>query len=504
MNIYKQIVAVGLAAFATGACTTNTIRSNTAETRPDGGSAVAMQGSHAEPMVVIPIDADPSKPQPTAPAARQPASLESTDPTELSAEVIALLPDTQRISLSVPDATIPEISRMMARSADINIIVDDTLTARGSIELKNVTTRDAFAALARRYELRLERQGGVLLVTDARKPRFITKMIHAGISDFSTLEEKLKGILGDQGRISISPAARTVFIEAPADRVAQVERLLSNIEIEERQVAIEARIFEVSFDDRLDFGVRHEHLYDAGASTVQVLQNLLPNNDQFGVVAANSPGTLESTIRALRTLGTLELLSAPRVSTLNTKQASIEVIQEVPFIQTTNSVSQQQAGGSVSTFQEVQFKDAGITLKVTPTIMADGSVRLDAQTAVSQVTGFFQGIPIIDRRNLQSIVYLADGGTFFLGGLMQRSVTDIEIKVPILGDIPLLGLLFKRIEQQVKRKELIVLLTTRVIQGTASDQITNEFRLRYRDEKETVEQKRGGTRVSGGDVPAVR
>ncbi|MFN0206986.1 MAG: type II secretion system protein GspD [Planctomycetota bacterium] len=483
--------------------------------RPAGLEA-GVRAEQSGAIIVTPVDGPALKPNVTVPnipdqkditipEAVAPAQDDSeSDPTKLSADVLQLIPADRRISLTIPDANISEIARMLGKSSDVNVLVDDGIEKRGTFELNNVTARDAFSALAKRYELRVERQGEVIIISDAKHIKRVSKMLKANLSDFSTLDEKLKPIVGEDGTYSVSAAAKTVFVDAPADRVAQVEKLLFSLALEERQVAIEAQIFEVSFDDRLEFGVELEHLFDVGDSTLQVLQNLLPQSNNFGVTAANGPGTLTSTLQALRSLGTVELLSAPRVATVNGKEASIDVIQEVPYIQTTNTVSQTVSGGSSSTFQQVEFKEVGIRLKVTPTVLGDGSVRLDVITTVSQVASFLQNVPAIDKRTLQSIVFLADGGTMFLGGLMQRFVSDIEKKVPILGDIPLLGLIFTNIDQQVRRKELLVLLTARVIDGYHGEQLVNEFKLRYRDEKAAVELKRNGTRISGGDVPAAK
>lgn len=487
------------------------------EARPDGvearstGANTTMQDSQAS--VVLPVDGAPSKQGDATKLASadtlQNHSLQNPkdaphDPRDITKDVEALIPADRNISLEVPDASGAELARMLGRACDLNVIVDESLERKGALELKNVSARDAFAAFARRFDVRVERQGGVLMMSDARAPRRVSKLIQVSISDFTNLDEKLKTILGDSGSFSISAQARTVFVEGTEDRVAQAEKLFLNLALEERQVVIEARIFEITFDDRLEFGVSHDHLLDVGESTLHILQTLLPESNNFGVTAANRPETLTSTMQALRKLSSVELLSSPRVATLNGKDASIDVIQEVPYIQTTNSVSQTTAGGSTSTFQQVEFKEAGISLKVKPTILSDGSVRLDVNTKVSQVASFFINIPVIDKRTLQSIVFLADGGTIFLGGLMQRSVTDIEKKVPILGDIPLLGYLFKSIDQQVKRKELLVLLTTRVMDGPADPRITNEYKERFRDEKSDIERKRGGTRLSDGDVPAAK
>lgn len=471
--------------------------------RPEGISESA-SGRAEAPVVVMPVDGAPAPPpETTAPQAAAQAPPRQ-DSRSISPEVLALIPENSKITIALPEGNASEFARMIARSCDLNIIVPDQLDRRGALELKNVSARDAFAALTQRFDLRLERQGTVLMLSDARVPRRMSKLLHTQVSDLGNLEEKLKPILGDDGSFTISEQARTIFVDAAEDRVAKVEALLAALALEERQVVIEARIYEVSFEDRLEFGIKHDHVYDVGDSTLGILQNLLPDSHNFGVTAANRPGTITSTLEALRRLGSVELLSSPRVATLNGNDASISVLQEVPYVQTTNTVAQTNAGGSSSTFQQVEFKEAGITLKVKPTVLSDGSVRLDVNTQVSQVTNYFQNIPVIDKRTLQSIVFLADGGTIFLGGLMQRFVSDVERKVPILGDIPLIGLLFKSLDQEVKRKELLVLLTTRVMKGSHDSSITNEFKGLYRAERSAIESKRDGTRLSDQDVPEVK
>ncbi|MBI3820008.1 MAG: type II secretion system protein GspD [Planctomycetes bacterium] len=473
--------------------------------RPAGIDAARDRAESATPSVILPVDEPETASRPAAESTRvvfdKLQNEGARDPREIPADVLAVVPADRKITLEVADATATELARMLGHACELNVMVDDAMEKHGSLELKDISARDAFRAFARRFDVRVERQGDVLLMSDSHKSRRVSKVLHSTISDLGQLEEKLKPLVGEDGTFTISQQARTVYVEAGEERVAQVEQLLANLALEERQVVIEARIFEIVFDDRLEFGVSHDHLFDVGDSTMHVLQTLLPQSNNFGITAANRPGTITSTMQALRTLGTIELLSSPRIATLNGKDATIQVIQEVPYVQTTNTVSQTNAGGSTSTFQQVEFKEAGITLKVKPAILNDGSVRLDVNTTVSQVSGYFQSVPIIDKRTLQSIVFLSDGGTIFLGGLMQRNVVDNEKKVPILGDIPIIGYLFKSIDQTVKRRELLMLLTTRVVQNAADERIANEYRLRYSNEKGAIEDKRGGTRVSGGDVP---
>lgn len=475
------------------------------EPRPMERETIASSPAVPEsPAIVTPVDAPEPKaaqePAPT-PAPRLSAELEEGP---LSRGAQELLPMERKITLSVPDATAGELARLLARAADINILVDEGLDRRGSLELKDVSARDAFGAFASRLGLRIDREGSILVVRDAAARRTVRRLIPTQVSDMASLEDKLRPLVGEEGQVTVTPSAHTVYVETSDDRLPRIESLLREIAAGELQVVIESEVFEVTFDDRLELGVRIDTTLDVGASTMRVLQQLLPESTNFSVAASNNPGTLQGTIAALRTLGQVELLSSPRVAALTSQPASIEILEEVPYIQTTNTVSQNQTGGSTSTLQEVQFKNVGITLKVTPTVLADRSVKLEVESTVSQVDRFFLGIPVVESRNLRSTVFVADGGTFYLGGLQQRQVIDEERKVPILGDIPLLGYLFRSTDQKIQRRELLILLTPRVVQGAGVEKIASDYKDRYRSERQWNRDERPRSWVQGDTVPAVK
>ena len=170
---------------------------------------------------------------------------------------------------------------------------------------------------------------------------------------------------------------------------------------------------------------------------------------------------LNATITAAASQGKAKILSDPKIATLNNQPASINVTTQVPYV--TSNVS---ATGAQT--QTVTYITTGIKLTVTPSINADGRILLVINPSVSQpsatAAGSTQtGAPAIDNRDATTTVLVRDGETIVIGGLISDSMSDTISKIPLLGDIPILGWLFKKKSKTRVRNELLIFVTTRVL-----------------------------------------
>ncbi len=145
-------------------------------------------------------------------------------------------------------------------------------------------------------------------------------------------------------------------------------------------------------------------------------------------------------------------------------EASIDVIREVPYVNVTSTQTANGTGQGTSVLQQVEFKEAGMKLKVTPTIQDDGSVRIVIDQELSEVIDTFNQIPVIDRRSLKSNFLVQDRSTVVLGGLMQDKRSQVDRGTPGLMDIPILGRLFRSDNDTADKRELLVFLTPRIVQ----------------------------------------
>jgi len=263
-----------------------------------------------------------------------------------------------------------------------------------------------------------------------------------------------------------TPSNRLVVGVSPQYRET-VERLVRELDSTPPQVMIQVLLAEVTIDSEETWGMDISvgpfggeaygiRSLGAGASVITALG--VPN-------LSVSSSDFELLIRALESQGRLEVLSRPQILVNNNKAARIQVGENVAIVE---SVERRDNG---NTLANVTREDVGIILNVTPTISADGFVRMDITPTISnlsarttQVTEDFQA-PIITKREIETNVRVRDGETVVIGGLLQTTDEERKTKVPLLGDVPFLGEAFKSRKRTHSRTELLVLLTPRVIRG---------------------------------------
>jgi len=333
---------------------------------------------------------------------------------------------------------------------------------------------------------------------------------YAKASDIAALVQATAGkgggggknsMLSERGTVSVDDRTNTLLIQDTSDSIANVRQLVNTLDIPVRQVLIEARIVVVSDQFSRDLGVRAgltatrnngtNGLYSTSgtaASTDTMLSSALTNlktsNTPYPVSVpvsgsaanrynvnlpvANPAGSLammvlgsdyivDLELSAAQTEGRGEVISSPRVITANQKEAVIEQGTEIPY--------QQSASSGAAT---IQFKKAVLSLRVTPLITPDNRVVLDLNVkkdSVGQVivTSGGVNVPSIDTSEISNQVIVADGQTVVLGGILQTERRTSETKVPLLGDVPVLGNLFKRNSKTNNKAELLIFITPKIL-----------------------------------------
>lgn len=270
-------------------------------------------------------------------------------------------------------------------------------------------------------------------------------------------------------QVTIIPDTNTnslIVVGAP-DAVELVKKILGQLDAIPEQVMIETIIMEATLDKTSKLGIEW-NLVQAKAfgntgvtgnvGTSYGLQNTTPALDGFRYTIAG--GNLSGFMNALKQDDKFEVLSTPRIFTSNNVQAQINISQSIPYV-----VSQREDANGNLTFN-YQFLDVGIILTVTPRITANGYVTLDVVQTANDLQGYTSfNAPIVNQREAQTTVSVKDGETMVLGGIMRSTVNSSVKKVPLLGDIPLLGELFKSTSHQKQKTELLVMLTPRIVRN---------------------------------------
>ena len=307
------------------------------------------------------------------------------------------------------------------------------------------------------------------------------------------------------GQIQADPATNSLIITAAEPQYRQLRAIIDQLDGRRAQIYVESLIAEINSDKAAEFGVQWQNALGNRADT----NNLSAAGTNYGAggknllaLALSGLSTTATTITAptvlpatglniglgtliagktvlgifanfLQTTGEGNILSTPNILTLDNEEAKIIIGQNVPFVtgQYTNSAGSSSSTGTVNPFQTVERKDVGLTLKVKPQISENGTVKLEIYQEVSSVqassinsaTGL-----ITNKRSIQTNVLVEDGGIVVLGGLLQDEYSNNQEKVPLLGDIPLFGNLFKTESRARKKTNLMVFLRPVVVRDSAA------------------------------------
>ena len=294
-------------------------------------------------------------------------------------------------------------------------------------------------------------------------------------------------ILSERGSAIVDERTNSIILTDTAAKLEEVRRIIAQLDIPVRQVLIEARIVTANSDFTNQLGIRWGGgaIRDLGSNflrlggsieTLTELQNILAGEDSeittpgdlvvdlgvtgdgassFGIGLTDEDYLLDLELSALETDGTAEVVARPKVITADKSQAVIESGVEIPFQEATSS-------GATST----QFKDAVLSLEVTPQITPDDRIIMQLVVKQDTVGQEFGGIPSINTNEVETQVLVDNGQTVVLGGIFQTTKTFATTKTPFLGDLPYVGRLFRRTSERDDKQELLMFITPRIIQDT--------------------------------------
>ena len=255
-----------------------------------------------------------------------------------------------------------------------------------------------------------------------------------------------------------------------------VAELIKQLDILLPQVLIEAQIIEVTLDDDSVFGV--EWMWEQGTTlndkTYQQegATDFGLTDEVFGLKYGILSSKLNAMLHALTKDTKVNILSTPRIMTKNNQEAIINVGQAVPFLVSTQEIA---TGGILTS---TDFRDVGVILTVTPRINRAGTVSLDVNQQINSLVEFtLFDAPIISTREASAFVTIKDKQMMVIGGMIKDDKTETVHKIPVLGDIPLLGRLFRRTDTRLEKTELMVFITPHVVYTDAdADRVTAEQR----------------------------
>ncbi len=299
--------------------------------------------------------------------------------------------------------------------------------------------------------------------------------------------------LGEDSRfkLAVDDAKNTLVIMASPSDYKRLIRVIHALDVQPGQVFIEAMIAEVTLNDNLNFGVQwfFQHrtssvgLSNVAATPSPVNDNLGNNLLGAGVGAvfpgfsyALRAGSAMATVNALNEVTTVHVLSTPSLTVLDNREASLQVGDQVPI--TTFTGSSINSNGSF--FNGTQYLSTGVILAITPHISDSGSLMLEIEQEVSNVsadTPVGAANPTIQQRKVKTQVVVADGEALMLGGLIQDQHNKSATQIPVLGDLPVVGNAFKQKSDNITKTELLIMITPHIVKSPAGARsATEEYR----------------------------
>ena len=270
--------------------------------------------------------------------------------------------------------------------------------------------------------------------------------------------------------VAVSETTNAIIVTAPPDILYAMENVIAQIDIRRAQVLVEAILVEVSEELAESLGVEWNTSFSANTGTEAVTNFGLRSTGDASESLLNaglslgyySNGTLRALINALATEVDANILSTPSLMTLDNQEAEILVGSNVPFITGQSLVS---SNDQNDPFTTIEREDIGLTLKVTPQVNDTDSVTLDIVQELETITDSVQGASdiVTDKRSIRTKVLVKDGNILVLGGLITEQETELVNKVPVLGDIPLLGELFKTTTTKNLQRNLMVFIHPKII-----------------------------------------
>ena len=271
-----------------------------------------------------------------------------------------------------------------------------------------------------------------------------------------------------------------VVIIALPERYKNILVLLKELDTPTKQVLIETTIAELTLTDELKYGVEWylTNTMQGASYTLGTLGNLGLSPMGLAYQITSSTANFKGLISALATRNKVNILSTPRLTVLDNREATIQVGQDVPTVTSEIATAASTSTTSTSVVQSITYRSTGVMLRVKPTINTEGLLTMEIAAEVSDTgAAGVSNSPIILTRRINTSVLVAHGQTIALGGLIKVTDSTAETKVPLLGDIPLLGNLFKYTDKQKDKTELLVLVTPTILTSTDdAAKVTDELK----------------------------
>jgi type IV pilus secretin PilQ/predicted competence protein len=407
-------------------------------------------------------------------------SLGAADPA-VPAVALSAPPDEPTMSLDVQGAEIRTVLRSIAEFGKVNIVADRDIEGSVSVRLKDVPWRQALEVVCESAALSaVERQDVIRVATRkavleeeieqeaaARKREELlpleTEILPVNYANAEELKRSVTFALSKRGSAEVDTRTNSILVTDYSERIGQIRGMVKELDTETPQVEIVAKMVAVEATTARELGITWtvDNLHSSSermSGSISHKSPLATATTEMKIGVIRSFANIDATIQALENENKANLLSNPRITTVNNRKARILVGQEVPLI------ILDEAGNPIT-----ELKKVGVTLEVTPYINAQGRVTMDLHPEVSDLSSqaTVQGGIVFNTREADTRVMVNDGETAVIGGLIAQQETRFTQGVPVLKSLPVLGHFFRMSDVRRENRELMIFVTPRIIHGSA-------------------------------------
>ncbi len=406
-------------------------------------------------------------------------------------------------SFRVQGMEIGDALRLLLRDEGIGLVLGPEVTGTVDMDLGEASTAEVVDLLAKAYGFSYQFRGDVLFVEKQETRRFLLELIQTFDLElpggdmrleWGQIRASLEQLKSPTGTLSIHELSGVIQVRDNPRILDQMEMFLNEIrERLSRQVQIEARIVEVQLEKSMETGVDWAALSDVLSGDIQgnlpldgsVARQNTTTGDGVLRIGILKPGKVDLLVEALAERTNLRVVARPRVVSAANRPATIEVTERVPYV--TKDVSRE--GGVAFTDFAIEFEEAGVQMVVTAQPSPGGQISMAVHPTISSVTGYTPSLPdlgpqpIVDVRETRTSMAVNDRETLVISGLIQERKVREQRGIPILQDIPILGYLFRHTKDQLRRVELVILLTPTLLEGSAAGEILHSDRMRLLEHK---------------------
>ncbi len=401
----------------------------------------------------------------------------------------------KRISIDFRNTPIDDVIRIMAEQADVDIVKSPKVIGNVTATLTDVPLEEALNNILASHGYGYVVDENMIRIAPieeiAQKAEMLVSRIYRiTYTDVKEVEMALKKFVSARGSLSSNPSTSNIIVTDSESKMKAIDKFIEEIDRITPQILIEVRIYDITTQETLDLGVEWQAgrstVYGGGTSGTTDAQGLitgLGSNPASGLsepfvtglfsnptseTGSSNSGILrlgwfnpsvdiDAVLKAQQEIISAKLLANPRILVLDNETALFDIVREIPYTETTTT-------GNTAT-ETVIFKNIGVRLEVTPHVTRGGMLRMHIKpefgVLVSQHATTL--VPTVDTRKLNTIALIKDGHTVVLGGLRKKDVSHQINKIPLLGDLPLAGALFRFEGEDTTVTELVVFITPRII-----------------------------------------